>query len=217
MQTSNPWALKEWAVICRALAAGRQCVLLRKGGIAEPDGVFRVEHPEFWLLQTHFHEDPSQLSSEASAFASTAARHESSAGGTAARADRAGGAGSADRPEASANQSASGGRLMISAYAVVTAVWPILDERRLEPLAPFHIWSQETILRRFRYRQPGLFAICVRVYNRPNTLRIADTPEIAGCRSWVELPSGLPTDDLSPALDDDAFARATRQLATALA
>jgi hypothetical protein len=37
-------ALKEWAVICQALAEGRQTILLRKGGIAEPGGAFRVEH-----------------------------------------------------------------------------------------------------------------------------------------------------------------------------
>ena len=35
-------AFKEWAVICRALAEGRQALILRKGGIAEAGGDFRV-------------------------------------------------------------------------------------------------------------------------------------------------------------------------------
>jgi hypothetical protein len=39
-------AFKEWAVVCRALASGRQDVILRKGGIVEPGGEFRVEQPE---------------------------------------------------------------------------------------------------------------------------------------------------------------------------
>ena len=49
-------AFKEWAVICAALAAGRQSVILRKGGIAEESGLFRPEHPEFLLYPTYFHE-----------------------------------------------------------------------------------------------------------------------------------------------------------------
>ena len=48
-------ALKEWAAVCEALAAGRQTILLRKGGIAEGPGGFRPEHSEFWLLPTWFH------------------------------------------------------------------------------------------------------------------------------------------------------------------
>jgi HPt (histidine-containing phosphotransfer) domain-containing protein len=54
-------ALKEWAAVCEALAAGRQTILLRKGGIAEHSGVFRPEHDTFWLLPTYFHERPEAL------------------------------------------------------------------------------------------------------------------------------------------------------------
>src|SRR4051812_20129921 len=49
-------AFKEWAVICRALAEGRQAVILRKGGIAEDGGRFRPEHDRFLLYPTFFHE-----------------------------------------------------------------------------------------------------------------------------------------------------------------
>ena len=49
-------AFKEWAVICRALAEGRQSLILRKGGIVEPDGEFRVEHHRFWLSPTFTHQ-----------------------------------------------------------------------------------------------------------------------------------------------------------------
>ena len=33
-------AFKEWAAVCRALASGRQSLIIRKGGIAEAGGVF---------------------------------------------------------------------------------------------------------------------------------------------------------------------------------
>src|SRR5690349_21807542 len=49
-------AYKEWAAICLALAQGKQSLLLRKGGIAEPNGEFQVEHMRFWLLPTYAHQ-----------------------------------------------------------------------------------------------------------------------------------------------------------------
>ena len=49
-------ALKEWAVVCRALADGRQSLLLRKGGIAETGGQFQIEHSRFWLYPTYVHQ-----------------------------------------------------------------------------------------------------------------------------------------------------------------
>lgn len=51
-------AFKEWTGICDALIGGRQALILRKGGIAEEGGVFRPEHPRFWLYPTYFHEAP---------------------------------------------------------------------------------------------------------------------------------------------------------------
>src|SRR5438477_10134312 len=58
-------ALKEWAVICRALEEGRQAILLRKGGIAEDAGEFRVEHTRFWLFPTYVHQQRNGIKPEA--------------------------------------------------------------------------------------------------------------------------------------------------------
>ena len=49
-------AFKEWAVVCRALAEGRQALILRKGGIAEGRDGFGFRHSEFFLFPTFFHE-----------------------------------------------------------------------------------------------------------------------------------------------------------------
>src|SRR5579864_2455473 len=49
-------AFKEWAVICKALAEGKQALILRKGGIAESGGEFKPEHARFWLYPTYLHE-----------------------------------------------------------------------------------------------------------------------------------------------------------------
>ncbi|AGA27000.1 DUF1802 family protein [Singulisphaera acidiphila] len=49
-------AFKEWAGVCEALTAGRQSLILRKGGIAEGPGGFVPEQSLFWLYPTHVHE-----------------------------------------------------------------------------------------------------------------------------------------------------------------
>lgn len=49
-------AFKEWAVICEALGAGLQSVIIRKGGLAEGKAGFAFRHDEFLLFPTWFHE-----------------------------------------------------------------------------------------------------------------------------------------------------------------
>ena len=48
--------LKEWDLVCEAMGRGDQCVILRKGGLAEGRAGFSFRHPEFFLFPTFFHE-----------------------------------------------------------------------------------------------------------------------------------------------------------------
>jgi len=59
--TSLQVALKEWAVVCRALESGRQMLLLRKGGIYESAGEFEVQDREFLLFPTYVHQNLKML------------------------------------------------------------------------------------------------------------------------------------------------------------
>jgi hypothetical protein len=55
-------ALQEWAAICDRLAAGRQILTVRKGGIHERGGgLFALEHDRFALLPTYLHQDASRV------------------------------------------------------------------------------------------------------------------------------------------------------------
>jgi hypothetical protein len=54
-------ALKEWASVCKALANGRQIILLRKGGIYESAGEFEIEHRQFLLFPTYLHQNAAML------------------------------------------------------------------------------------------------------------------------------------------------------------
>jgi hypothetical protein len=65
-------ALKEWASVCRALADGRQMLLLRKGGIYEAAGEFEVEHRAFLLFPTNLQQKLTML--KESEYASFGAR-----------------------------------------------------------------------------------------------------------------------------------------------
>lgn len=57
-------ALKEWDSVIRALGVGRQVVLLRKGGISDEGGVFRLERERFLLYPTFEHQQARFLSEE---------------------------------------------------------------------------------------------------------------------------------------------------------
>jgi hypothetical protein len=56
MENSLNVALKEWSVVCDALLAGQQAILLRKGGIYEAAGEFELEHSRFALFPTLLHQ-----------------------------------------------------------------------------------------------------------------------------------------------------------------
>lgn len=169
MQTENAIALKEWAAVCAALEAGRQTILLRKGGIAEGPGGFRIEHSEFWLYPTQFHQDAAQLSEDGQAFLAQA------------------------RPFAPA-----AGRIAIRLYAVCESVDFIEDRRTLAEFRGRHILSEAAVQQRFDYRTPGLYVATVRISRRPEPFDVPELARYAGCKSWVELDRPLGTAGLIP-------------------
>ena len=71
---------------------------------------------------------------------------------------------------------------------------------QLEPLAPFHDWTEATIRQRFHYRRPGLWALVVRVYRRSEPWPLAVTEAQLGCKTWVPLDPAIPTDGVESVL-----------------
>jgi hypothetical protein len=178
-------ALKEWAVICRALAEGRQALLLRKGDVAEPDGVFRVEHERFWLNPTYVHQQRSGVRSEALPLLEHA---------------------EAQQPPV--------GTVRVEHFAEVAGVWFANRPEPVLSLARFHFWSEETVRSRFAYRRPGLFVVAVRVWRAEQGVELAETVEYAGCKSWVELDRQLPTQGARRVAGDELLGELERQLAS---
>ncbi len=177
-------AFKEWAVICRALALGRQAIILRKGGIAEDGGAFRPEHDRFWLYPTYTHQQRDGLRPDAA----TAALLEES---------------ERERPPE--------GVLRLTHFAEVTGVYHVRGLAGAMALSGLHCWSTDTVTARFEYRSPGLYVLPVRVFKAAQAHELPELPAYAGCRTWVQLDRELPTEG-EPVLTDEAFRDVLREL-----
>lgn len=158
-------AFKEWAVICRAIASGRQTVILRKGGIAEAGGVFKPEHGEFLLYPTFFHEHRDGVKPEFLPLLDAA---------------------EAEKPEP--------GTIRFTHYVRVTDVKHVTDLDAALALDPLHAWTPEVVRQRFHYRTPGLYVLTVRAFPLPEPAKRIERPEYAGCKTWVELDSPVLTE-----------------------
>ena len=176
-------AFKEWAAVVQALARGEQSLILRKGGIAEEDGEFRLEHRRFWLFPIYLHQNRVKLKADAWPLLDQAL---------------------AQRPP--------DGLVRLTHFAEVTGVYDAHDVAGVLRLDPLHVWTEAAVTARFAYRRPGLLVLPVRVYQAAETFELPETPYYAGCKSWVELAQALPTAGAVPVLDDDAYRDAQRTL-----
>ena len=104
----------------------------------------------------------------------------------------------------------------IRGLAVVERIGLVERLTKLEELAPLHVWTAETIEKRFHYRQPGLYVLGVRIYRRGDPWRVPVTAEHAGCKTWVPLGEGLKTTALAPVLDAASHEETMRVLGAVL-
>jgi hypothetical protein len=165
---------KEWSLVCEALGAGAQTVLLRKGGIAEGQAGFTFRHPHFYLLPTLFHQQEEQVR--------WAPRHEP--------------------------VRAEDGSWLIRYEAEIIAQAVLQDWEQVQALQPYHVWKESVVKERFNYQSSQkIHAALVRIKKVAEPLRCAETPQLQGCRSWVEdlmtIKSGTAA---VPVLTDAAFA-----------
>lgn len=172
-------ALKEWAVTLRALDAGHQILLLRKGGIREEGKQFRLDYERFYLYPTFEHQRPELLKPVFR--------------------------GTFDDLLAGRNGEPS---IVVSHFAEVTDAWEIFDQETLEALSPFHIWTDEYAMERLRWMpKKPLHVMLLRVYRLPETRVLPWRQEYGGCKSWIDLAEPVATEGMRPVLDDTDYAR----------
>jgi hypothetical protein len=171
-------AFKEWAIVVDALGRGDQILILRKGGISEGAGGFRVEHPAFLLFPTLYHQQREKVLPAAQR-----------------------------RFDAIAPQFPASEILRIEFCAEVVA-WRRLESLAdAECLRGQHIWRDDVIAERFEWgRSQSIFALAVRVRRLFERVEIPMRPEFGGCKSWIELDREFDTSDATAVLDENAFA-----------
>ena len=181
-------ALKEWAVLCDAMARGDIVALVRKGGIREQRAGFGVRHDRFVFYPTFFHERDGEL---ARRFRDTLATSHAS------------------QPPA--------GIVRLSLVADVAAVWQVRDLDRLRAIEADHGLAWEAVEARFNYRGvPGVSVVAVRAARFPSPLDVPEARRYAGCVSWVELDEDVDVGGARPVLDDASFEGRLTRLRSAL-
>lgn len=181
-------ALKEWAVLCDAMARGDIIAMVRKGGIREQRAGFAVRHDRFIFYPTFFHERDGEL---APRFRDTLAASHAS-----------------HPPE---------GIVRLSLVADVAAVWEVRDLDQLRAIASDHGLAWEAIESRFKYRGvPGVQVVAVRASRLPSPVDVPEARRYAGCVSWVELDDDVEVSAARPVLDDASFDARLARLRTAL-
>jgi hypothetical protein len=157
-QVATVPALKEWSAAVHALLDGRQTILLRKGGIGEKR--FEVTAREFLLFPTVAHSHAERVRPEHRELLAAAA------------------ADSTDE------------YLTLRAAAKVVAALPVNRPDGLQQIEDLHIWTAASVRAdRLDFRPKHKLAVLVvQAIPLAHPLRIARTPEYAGCTSWVQLP-----------------------------
>ena len=104
----------------------------------------------------------------------------------------------------------------IQSLGVVDSVHLIEREQDLESLQSFHVWTDETVHKRFHYRRPGIWVLGVRIWNRAEAELIRTTTEQLGCKTWVPLDPPISTAGLIAALEDEAWRVEAERLRAAI-
>ncbi|NJP08706.1 MAG: DUF1802 family protein [Leptolyngbyaceae cyanobacterium RU_5_1] len=180
-------ALKEWQVAVNALEQGDTIMLLRKGGIREAGGRFRVERDRVLLYPTFEHQKPELLKPNYAAQVQPV--------------------GSGWHPA----------QVQIGAWARVTDVFQVTEADIMSALLPFHIWNQEFVTERLQWKpsQP-LYVLLLRVHRLGQPQQILYSDTYGGCKSWINLALPVPLDESYPVLDDTTYASRVEAIRSAI-
>jgi len=167
-------ALKEWAVVCRALVEGRQSVLLRKGGIIEETRDFALVERRFLLYPTFEHQDVDSVQEPYRERFRQTLR---------------------DRPPSDV--------VRVDAWAEVTDLFLTHDLDTLLALSDHYAWSPDYIRMRMAYKpRKPMNIVVVRTWKLAAPVDVPVEEHFAGCKSWVPLERAVPIEASVPVLSD---------------
>lgn len=166
--------------------------MLRKGGIAEPEGEFSVQDHGFWLFPTRFHGDPEKLNARGRKLYEEHPKQSEETADTAPA------------------------EVSLDLFCELDQAIHLSRWWQVYQLAQYQTLSLETLEERFYYRRPGIYLLTFRAYREPAT-KVSVSPEMEGCRSWLQLPSEMPAPTFEQeVLTDDQFAHLAENLFLAI-
>lgn len=183
MQATTTHTLKEWSVAVDALERGKTIMLLRKGGIKEEGNRFKVTYNQILLYPTYEHQQPNLLKAEYASQVTPVT--------------------SGWHPE----------MVRISSWAEITDILMVSDETAVAKLLPFHIWNEQFVSDRLRWKpRQSLFILLLRTYRLPHAQLISYRTEYGGCRSWIDLAETISLGGIVPVLDDTTYTQQANQI-----
>jgi len=199
-------ALKEWAIICKALEDGRQILLLRKGGIMEYRKGFEVKHNEFLLYPTFEHQSMESIKAEYKEKLNEILEEQNKY---------------TSRKETDKDNKNSdiNNINIINLFAKVEDVIEISDKVTLSKLRDHHIWSDEYAMMRMNYNpSKPISVLLLRIYKIKKPLIIDINDKWSGCKSWIDIEKDIDIQNshkvemlgnekalIDPVINDDIF------------
>ncbi|MEG4005958.1 DUF1802 family protein [Microcoleus sp. Pol11C1] len=185
---STTRALKEWNVAVNALEQGQTIVLLRKGGIREQAGQFNVTDKQVLLYPTFEHQQPGLLKPE---FANQVKTVESGW-----------------HPEV----------IRIGSWAEITDVFLVAWEPAITALFPYHIWNENFVIDRLKWKQTQpIYILLLRAYRLAESREIPYIPEYGGCRSWLDLAEAISLEGSQAVLSDREYIQRSNEIRNLIA
>lgn len=177
------WAFKEWHVAVTALDQGQTVLLLRKGGIREEQGQFRVAARQVLLLPTFEHQNSALLKPEFQ--------------------------GRLDHSAMVKEEST----VSFTNWAEITHLFFLDPPTRAYELLPHLIWNQQFVQDRLQWKpEKPLYAMALRVYRLNSPVALPRHSGYGGCRSWVALGQAVTVEGCAPVLTDGAYQQKLTQI-----
>jgi hypothetical protein len=181
-------ALKEWAVVCRALEVGKQSVLLRKGGIIEETRDFSLVERRFLLYPTYEHQGEGSVQEPYRAWFRETLETKP--------------------PE---------DIVRISSWAEVTDLFLTHSLDALLAISDRYAWSEDYIRMRMAYKpRKPMNVVVVRTWTLPAAVDVVVLEHFAGCKSWVPLDDAIDLDGSAPVLDGASHALRVEEISREL-
>ena len=96
----------------------------------------------------------------------------------------------------------------IKSCAEITDTFSVSDKEQVEALLPYHVWNEQMISDRFKWKpQQPLTVLLLRVYRLATPCVILYNEAYGGCKSWIDLVEPIETNELIPVIEDKKYSQ----------